>query len=131
MDVLRKLRDLPVDVSLCPVVFEPQTLLCRRVTLVGGVPLLDLLQRPFSRWGYFVKALEDYVLATLLLILAAPLMLMIAFAVRLDSAGPIIFRQERYGFNNGTIEIFKFRTMRADRDESRAARSRRDATTPD
>ena len=94
VSVLRKLRDLPVDVSLCPVVFEPQTLICRRVTLVDGVPLLDLLQKPFSRWGYFVKAVEDYVLATLLLILAAPLMLAIAAAVRLDSPGPIIFRQK-------------------------------------
>jgi putative colanic acid biosynthesis UDP-glucose lipid carrier transferase len=116
--VLRKLRDLPVDVSLCPVVFEPHSLICRRVTLVDGVPLLDLLQRPFSRWGYFAKALEDYVLATLLLIAAAPVMLAIAAAVWLDSPGPIIFRQRRFGFNNGTIEVFKFRTMRANHDEA-------------
>jgi putative colanic acid biosynthesis UDP-glucose lipid carrier transferase len=104
-------------VSFCPVVFEPQALLCRRVTLVNGVPLLDLLQKPFSRWGYLVKALEDYVLGTLLLIPAAPLMLMIAIVVRLDSPGPVLFRQERYGFNNRTIEILKFRTMRAERDD--------------
>lgn len=123
MSVLRKLRDLPVDVSLCPAVFEPQTLICRRVTVVDGVPLIYLLQRPFSRWGYFVKALEDCVFATLLLILAAPLMLLIAFAVWLDSPGPIIFRQKRYGFNNGTIEVLKFRTMRVDRAESEEGRT--------
>jgi putative colanic acid biosynthesis UDP-glucose lipid carrier transferase len=118
MSVLRKLRDLPVDVSLCPVVFEPQTLICRRVTIVDGVPLIDLLQKPFSKWGFFVKALEDCVFATLLLILLAPLMLLIASAVWLDSPGPIIFRQKRYGFNNGTIEVFKFRTMRMNPAES-------------
>ena len=117
MTVLRELRDLPVDVSLCPVVFEPPSLICRGVTLIEGVPLLDLLQKPFSRWGYFMKAVEDYVLAAALLIPAAPLMLAIAIAIRLDSPGPIIFRQKRYGFNNGTIDVFKFRTMRADQDE--------------
>ncbi|MGH6920502.1 MAG: undecaprenyl-phosphate glucose phosphotransferase, partial [Geminicoccaceae bacterium] len=127
VDLLKKLRDLPLEVSLCPVVFEPPALVCRRVSLVGGVPLLGVLQRPFSRWGYLVKAIEDYVLATLLLILAAPLMLAIALAVWLDSPGPIIFRQKRYGFNNGTIEVFKFRTMRTDQDENdRAVQARRD-----
>ena len=45
-------------------------------------------------------------------------MLMIAVAVQLDSAGPILFRQERYGFNNRTIQILKFRTMHAERGES-------------
>jgi Undecaprenyl-phosphate glucose phosphotransferase len=127
VNVLNKMRDLPLDVSLCPVVFEPPALACRRVTLVGGVPLLDMLRRPFSRWGYFVKTAEDYVLATLLMILLAPVMLAIALAVWLDSPGPIIFRQKRYGFNNGTIEVFKFRTMRADQDENDAkVQARRD-----
>jgi putative colanic acid biosynthesis UDP-glucose lipid carrier transferase len=125
LGVLRQLRDLPVDVSLCPVVFEPQALLCQRVTLVGGVPLLDLLQKPFSRWGYLVKALEDYVLGALLLILAAPLMLMIAVAVRLDSSGPVLFRQKRYGVNNGTIQILKFRTMRAESGGHQAVQAKR------
>ncbi|HLT03257.1 MAG TPA: undecaprenyl-phosphate glucose phosphotransferase [Geminicoccaceae bacterium] len=117
LETLNKLRDLPVDISICPVVFAPPGLMPRRVTLVGGLPLLDVLQRPYSRWGYLAKSIEDYVLATALLIVAAPLMLAIALAVRLDSPGPIIFRQKRYGFNNGTIEIFKFRTMQVDRDE--------------
>jgi Undecaprenyl-phosphate glucose phosphotransferase len=114
VSVLRKLRDLPVDVSLCPAVFEPQAVICRRATLVDGVPLLDLLQKPFTRWGYLAKALEDYICAAALLIPAAPLMLIIAIAVRLDSPGPIFFRQIRFGFNNTPIEVFKFRTMRMD-----------------
>jgi putative colanic acid biosynthesis UDP-glucose lipid carrier transferase len=121
VSVLRKLRDLPVDVSLCPAVFEPQGLICRRATLVDGVPLLDLLQKPFTRWGYLAKALEDYVCAAALLIPAAPLMLVIAMAVRLDSPGPIFFRQKRFGFNNGTIEVFKFRTMRMEAAEDQGA----------
>jgi Undecaprenyl-phosphate glucose phosphotransferase len=127
LETLNRVRDLPLDVSICPVVFDPPDLVPRRVTLVGGMPLLDMLQRPFSRWGYLVKTVEDYALATLLTILTAPLMLAIALAVWLDSPGPIIFRQKRYGFNNGTIEIFKFRTMRVDRDPSNhGAQAQRD-----
>jgi Undecaprenyl-phosphate glucose phosphotransferase len=127
LHMLNRLRDLPLDVSICPVVFEPPALATRRVTLVGGVPLLDMLQRPFSRWGYLVKTVEDYALATLLTIITAPLMLAIALAVRLDSPGPIIFRQKRYGFNNGTIEVFKFRTMRVGQDEkTHAIQAQRD-----
>jgi putative colanic acid biosynthesis UDP-glucose lipid carrier transferase len=129
VDVLNRLRDLPLDVSLCPVVFEPPTLACRHVTLLGGLPLLEMLQRPFSRGGYFAKAVEDYSIALILLIVTAPLMVIIAILLRLDSAGPIIFRQKRYGFNNGTIEIFKFRTMSADQDQSsRVMQARRDDT---
>jgi Undecaprenyl-phosphate glucose phosphotransferase len=118
--VLNKLRELPVAIALCPVVFEPRPLRCRRVTLVDGVPLLDVLQRPFSRWGYLVKTLEDYVLGALLLIAVAPLMLIIAIAVRLDTPGPVLFRQQRYGFNNRTIQVLKFRTMRDQVGETRA-----------
>jgi putative colanic acid biosynthesis UDP-glucose lipid carrier transferase len=87
---------------------------------VDGVPLLDVLQRPFSRWGYLVKTLEDYVLGALLLIAVAPLMLIIAIAVRLDTPGPVLFRQQRYGFNNRTIQVLKFRTMRDQVGETRA-----------
>lgn len=117
--LLSKLRELPVDVSLCPLVFRPRGLFCRRVSLVDGVPLLDLMYRPFSRWGYYVKTVEDYLVAAMLLVLAAPFMLTIAVAVRIDSPGPILFRQERYGFNNHTIQVLKFRTMRVagDNDE--------------
>ena len=74
-----------------------------------------------------MKAVEDYVLAAAMLILAAPLMLAIAVAIRLDSPGPIIFRQKRYGFNDGTIDVFKFRTMHADQDgHERVIQARRD-----
>jgi len=52
------------------------------------------------------------VLAALLLVAVAPLMLVVAGAVKLSSPGPVFFRQMRYGFNNKSFEVFKFRTMR-------------------
>jgi lipopolysaccharide/colanic/teichoic acid biosynthesis glycosyltransferase len=48
------------------------------------------------------------------LILAAPLMLLVAIAIKLDSRGPVFFKQRRHGFNNETIEVYKFRSLRAD-----------------
>ena len=89
----------------------------RPVTLLGGLPVMTLLERPISGMQRVEKWLEDRVLAFLLLLFTAPLMLLIALAIRLESGGPILFRQAREGFNCRTFSIFKFRTMYADRGE--------------
>jgi Undecaprenyl-phosphate glucose phosphotransferase len=99
----------------------------RRVTPRVGVPMLTLFDRPISGWSYVAKLLEDQVIALLTLIFVAPLLLVIAAAIKLDSPGPVLFRQRRLGFNDQLIEIWKFRTMRvectdvdADRQTTRA-----------
>ncbi len=78
---------------------------------VAGVNLLKVRSKPICDWAYASKSLLDYVLATMLVILSAPLMLAIALAIRLDSPGPAIFRQRRHGFNHVVIDVYKFRTM--------------------
>ena len=75
------------------------------------MPTLDLLDKPLSDGALFAKAVFDRVAGGLLLIACAPLMAAIALAVRLTSPGPAIFRQERFGFNNERIVIYKFRTL--------------------
>ena len=57
------------------------------------------------------KAIEDRVLSALILALISPLLLAVAILIKLDSPGPVFFRQKRYGFNNELIEVLKFRTM--------------------
>ncbi|MCB1885809.1 MAG: undecaprenyl-phosphate glucose phosphotransferase [Geminicoccaceae bacterium] len=109
---LKRLIELPVDVSLCPAVLPLP--LRSGDCHVAGVPLLKVAERPLQGWGCVVKNVEDRVLALLLLVFFAPLMLLAAVAVRLDSPGPVLFRQKRYGFNNQIIEVLKFRTMRAE-----------------
>jgi lipopolysaccharide/colanic/teichoic acid biosynthesis glycosyltransferase len=81
------------------------------VTHLAGIPLLNVFDRPLPGWAYFAKAVEDRVLAALILLLVAPLMLAVALAVKLTSKGPVLFRQKRYGLNNELIEVLKFRTM--------------------
>ncbi len=70
----------------------------------------------------FAKRAQDMVLASVALVIAAPVLLAIAAAVRLDSPGPVLFRQRRHGFNNETITVYKFRSMRAEAADATAAR---------
>ncbi|MFP6741831.1 MAG: sugar transferase, partial [Alphaproteobacteria bacterium] len=63
-----------------------------------------------------VKAAEDRILATLILLLALPTLLTIAALVKLDSSGPVLFRQRRFGFKNDVFTVLKFRSMAADAD---------------
>jgi Undecaprenyl-phosphate glucose phosphotransferase len=69
-----------------------------------------------------VKRAQDLVIGTLALAIAAPAMLAIALAIKLDSPGPIFFRQRRHGFNNEEILVWKFRSMRVDCADHCAAR---------
>jgi Undecaprenyl-phosphate glucose phosphotransferase len=110
MTWMKRLRDLPVHVRLCPDMIGFH-LVHRGVTHLGGVPLLNVFERPLPGWNHIIKVLEDRLLAALILALVSPVMLVVALGVRLDSPGPALFRQRRYGFNNRVIEVFKFRTM--------------------
>ena len=85
---------------------------------IGGRLVLRLSDRPLSGWQGVLKSIEDKVLAVMLLVLAAPLMLAVAAAVKMSSPGPVLFRQMRYGFNNKSFEVFKFRTMRVHEEET-------------
>ena len=89
--------------------------------------MLDVVAEPLAGWKFVVKALEDRILSAILLILVAPLMLVISVAIKLESTGPVLFRQGRYGFNNEVFPVYKFRTMRHDRPpEEGAPQARRD-----
>jgi exopolysaccharide biosynthesis polyprenyl glycosylphosphotransferase len=68
---------------------------------------------PLSPAAAFVKRAEDIVLAVVLLLAAAPIMLLASVAIKLESRGPVLFRQPRHGLNGSVIEMFKFRTMYA------------------
>jgi exopolysaccharide biosynthesis polyprenyl glycosylphosphotransferase len=69
-----------------------------------------------------VKACFDRVVGAVLLLIAAPVMLAVAAAIKLDSPGPVLFRQKRYGFNNELIEVFKFRSMYVNQTDANAAK---------
>jgi putative colanic acid biosynthesis UDP-glucose lipid carrier transferase len=105
-----KLREFPVDVHLFPDNIHP-FLSARGVSLLRGVPMARLAVRPLSTASRVAKAVEDKVVASLALLIAAPILAACAVAIRLDSPGPVLFRQKRYGYNNQVFTVFKFRTM--------------------
>ena len=77
----------------------------------AGLPALSLSEVPLSGWSSVVKRIEDIVLGGVLLILVAPAMATIALAILLFMGRPVLFRQQRHGFNNNTFMVCKFRTM--------------------
>jgi Undecaprenyl-phosphate glucose phosphotransferase len=107
---LSKLQTVAVDVRLMPETFELD-LPPRGYAALAGMSLLNVYIRPLPGWSLLVKTLEDKVLGFLLLLCASPIMALVALAIRLDSPGPALFRQKRYGFNNDEFTVFKFRTM--------------------
>ena len=113
MSIVDSLAPLPVNVRLSPE-FIGADMLHRRTTNQFSVPMLSILEKPVSGWGAITKSLLDYLLATTALIVTSPLLLLVICAIKIDSPGPVFFRQRRYGFNNQLIEIFKFRSMYAD-----------------
>ncbi|MCB1969524.1 MAG: undecaprenyl-phosphate glucose phosphotransferase [Geminicoccaceae bacterium] len=107
---MRKLRNLPVDIRLCPDVIGLD-IPNMEMSQLGGVPVINVSEKPLAGWDWIVKAVEDRILATVILFLISPVMIAVALAVKLTSKGPILFKQKRYGFNNEIIEVYKFRSM--------------------
>ena len=86
------------------------------------MPVLDLFDKPIADWDVVIKLAFDKIVGALALIALSPVLLATAIAVKLDSPGPVLFRQRRYGFNNELIEVFKFRSMYVDQTDATAAR---------
>jgi putative colanic acid biosysnthesis UDP-glucose lipid carrier transferase len=78
----------------------------------GEIQIVEVMGRPLAGWGIVRKAAIDYLLGAVLTAIALPIMMLIAVAIKLESKGPALFRQERYGFSNRVFHIYKFRTMR-------------------
>jgi Undecaprenyl-phosphate glucose phosphotransferase len=110
LEMLKKLWVLPVDIRLSAhtnkLRFRP-----RSYSYLGEVPTLDVFEAPITDWDLVMKWLFDHVVGFLILLLALPVMGLVALAVKLDSPGPVLFRQKRFGFNNERIDVFKFRSM--------------------
>ena len=83
----------------------------RPVSRLGGMVLMDLNQKPIRQWWLMAKLVQDYLLASIALVVTAPLLAIIAIAIKMDSPGPIFFQQRRRGYNENIIPVLKFRTM--------------------
>ena len=110
--IVQRLEVLSIPIALCPSNVGLR-LSGEMVEYTGnGMPVMLLADRPIKRWNAVLKAAEDALLSRILLLLLLPLMGLIALAIKLDSPGPIVFKQRRHAFNNSEFDIYKFRTMR-------------------
>lgn len=109
-EILHELRHSTVTTRYLLDIFGLD-LLNHSVTDLAGFPMLTIRSTPMMGGNRVLKAIEDRVLAALILTLISPLLLVIATAVRLSSPGPIFYRQKRIGWNGEEFEMLKFRTM--------------------
>jgi Undecaprenyl-phosphate glucose phosphotransferase len=113
-EIFDKLKALPADLRVSAGSIAAKFSL-RGLSYIGGVPFLAIADRPLKHWSAVSKWIEDKVLSSILLLLLTPLMLIIALLIKLDSPGPVLFVQERFGFNNNVIRVLKYRSMYVDR----------------
>ena len=121
LTILPRLWELPVDIRISGHTSNLK-LNASAYTYLGKLPLLSVFDRPLKGWSLFQKEALDRLLALIAIVLLAPVMAGVALAVKLESPGPLIFRQRRYGFNNELIEVYKFRSMYTDRCDAAAAK---------
>jgi len=109
--ILRRLGMIPTNVLFCPTMPDLGEMPIHGTLLVHDIPALAIHKRPLGAWSSVVKRVEDLLIGCLALLVLSPVMGVIAILVKLDSRGPILFRQARQGFNNNVITVLKFRTM--------------------
>jgi len=117
LQLLKRLWVLPVDIRLSAH-SNKLHFRARSYTYEGSVPLVDVFEKPIADWDAITKRIFDLVVASAAIVVLSPIMLLAALAVRLDSKGPIIFKQMREGFNNESIKVYKFRSLYTDLGDS-------------
>jgi len=108
---LDDLRDTTVSIYFLPDFFIFD-MIQARVDSMNGIPVVGICESPFLGLNGIIKRITDIVLATSILILISPVMLILAAAIKLTSPGPILFKQKRYGLDGNEILVYKFRSMR-------------------
>ncbi len=114
--VVSRLALTPVKIRLAPDLAS-FAFARRPIVVLGDIPMLTLFERPISGIDAGIKLLEDKILTILILAMIWPLLLIIALVIKLDSPGPVFFRQPREGFNNKPFRVYKFRTMYQDQSQ--------------
>ena len=115
MWLVNQLADTTASVYVVPDLFIFQ-LKQARWTNIGGLPIVSIYESPFDGMNGWLKRLEDILLGTTILALAALPMIGIAIAVKFSSDGTVLFKQRRYGLNGKVVEVWKFRTMKVSDD---------------
>jgi putative colanic acid biosynthesis UDP-glucose lipid carrier transferase len=104
------LLDKHVSIHWIPDIFSLR-LINHSVREIAGIPVITLSETPLTGVSKLTKSIEDKVLSLLILLSISPILVAVAIAIKLDSPGPVFFRQKRAGWNGKTFSIWKFRSM--------------------
>lgn len=124
MQLLDQLRDTTASIYYVPDIFAVDLIQARSGELFG-IPVVALCETPFCGYRGVVKRITDIALALSILIIASPLMLVLAAMVKFSSPGPIFFLQRRHGLDGREIMVWKFRTMNVVEDGERIVQARK------
>ncbi|WP_300440161.1 undecaprenyl-phosphate glucose phosphotransferase [Zoogloea sp.] len=110
VQLLDEMRDTTVSIYFVPDLFMTD-LIQARLDDLGGLPVVAVCESPFTGVNGLCKQVFDFVVAALIVVMIAPLLVVIAIAVKVTSPGPVLFRQHRYGLDGERILVYKFRSM--------------------
>ncbi len=124
-NIVKTLRLLPIDIQIIPDLGGADIPLVN-LEKVGLLSVVNIERKPISDWGVFIKNVADYVIGTLALLCFLPTMALIAIAIKLDSKGPVFYRQKRHGYNHKIITVLKFRTMEVAKESNGIIQAKRE-----
>jgi Undecaprenyl-phosphate glucose phosphotransferase len=110
-EVVEILRELPTNIMLSGDVASYSVPMAPAPNYFDGGRTAQLVGKPLSGWDVVLKTLMDYTIALTLMVILLPFFIVLAILIKLDSPGPILFKQPRLGFNNRQFSIYKFRSM--------------------
>jgi putative colanic acid biosynthesis UDP-glucose lipid carrier transferase len=110
VELLEEIQGTTASLFFVPDVFGI-SIIQGRLQDMNGVPVVGICETPFTGTNELMKRFTDIVLATLILILISPILLVVGIGVKLSSPGPAIFKQRRNGLDGGEITVYKFRSM--------------------
>ncbi len=125
LHLLDDLRDTTASIYFVPDIFVTD-LVQARLEDVNGIPVVAVCETPFTGVSGLIKRASDLLLASLIVLLLAPLMIVVALGVKMSSPGPILFRQRRCGLDGKEIVVWKFRSMTVCEDGPDIAQATRD-----
>lgn len=110
LDVISKCEGKNVELKIVPDLYDIISGQVR-TSQIYGVPLIDIMPELMPEWEKKIKRLMDIVLSFILILFSSPVLLITAIAIKLESKGPIFYKQERSGLNGKVFKIYKFRSM--------------------
>jgi exopolysaccharide biosynthesis polyprenyl glycosylphosphotransferase len=116
-DLISNCQGLNAEIMMIPDILELMTSLVQ-IKHIEGIPFLGIKSPSLSTWNFIAKRTFDLIFASCVLIISSPLFLLIAFLIKLDSKGPILYFQERVGMDGEVFRVLKFRSMHRNAEQS-------------